>query len=116
MDVEGTPSKRAMSARQQAEVIAGLSDPFARRSLRVAYHIRRHSVIYVVGALGAIAVGLLPTVGDNTASLASGGGTSTGGAYGAAPTPGASGPTGVTAAVPSAGPAGSVPSPPNRRL
>ena len=83
MDAEHSPSKRAMSARQQAEVIASVSDPFARRSLRVAYHIRRYSVIYVIGSLAAIAVGLLPTVGNQgPSSLANGGGTNNGGAYG----------------------------------
>src|SRR3954454_23952820 len=105
---EQTPSRRAMSARHQAEVVASVSDPFARRSLRVAFHIRRYSVIYVVGALAAIAVGLLPTVGGNPASLASGAGASTGGAYGGAPTPTATGGTGAVPTLPGGGPAGSV--------
>ena len=82
MDEERSPSKRALSARQQAEVISSVSDPFARRSLRVAYHIRRYSVIYVVGALAALAVGLLPTVGEGSSSAATDAGSNTGGAYG----------------------------------
>jgi hypothetical protein len=106
MDVEGTPSKRAMSARQQGEVIADVSDPFARRSLRVAYHIRRYSVIYVVGALASIGIGLLPTVGSTPASLASGAGTSNGGAYGAAPTPAATGGVGAAPTSPAGGAVG----------
>ena len=95
-----------MSARQQAEVIASVNDPFARRSLRVAYHIRRYSVIYVVGGLAAIAVGVLPTVGNSSSSLASGAGSNTGGAYGA-PTSGASaGPAapGATGSLPAGAP------------
>ena len=92
MDAERTPSKRALSARQQAEVIDSVSDPFARRSLRVAYHLRRYSVIYVVGALAVIAVGLLPTVGQGSSSAASDAGSNTGGAYGGqASAPGAVG-------------------------
>jgi hypothetical protein len=81
MDEERSPSKRTLSARQQAEVIASVSDPFARRSLRVAYHVRRYSVIYVVGALAIIAVGLLPTVGQGSDNVADAAGSDTGGAY-----------------------------------
>ena len=91
-DTEGTPSRRALSLRQQGEVIASVSDPFARRSLRVAYHLRRYSVIYVLAALGALTLGLLPTIGNDSGSAnLSSGGTSNGGAYGGA-SPGAAAP------------------------
>lgn len=102
MDAERSPSKRALSSRQQAEVIASVSDPFARRSLRVAYHVRRYSVIYVVGALAAIAVGLLPTVGQDSASLASGAGSNTGGAYGSTAAPSSAGPAAPGTSAPGA--------------
>src|SRR4029077_9696554 len=83
------PGKRGFSPGRRGEALPSVSDPFARRSLRVAYHIRRYSVIYVVGALAAIAVGLLPTVGGGkSATLSTGAGASTGGAYGnSAPSP-----------------------------
>ena len=106
MDAERSPGKRALSARQQAEVIASVHDPFARRSLRVAYHLRRYSVIYVVGALAVLALALLPTVGRDSSTLANGAGPSTGGAYGT-PAPGASG--GALPAAPGAAPNGAVP-------
>jgi len=102
MDAENTPSKRALSARQQAEVIDSVSDPFARRSLRAAYHIRRYSVIYIVGALAAIAVSILPTVGEGSSSAASNAGSNTGGAYGGqAPAGGATSAPGVAGVLPS---------------
>lgn len=51
----------ASSAREQHANIDALSDPFARNALRVAYHVRKYSVLYVCGALGAIALALFPT-------------------------------------------------------
>src|SRR3954452_14559527 len=69
------------SLRGHAETIASVDDPFARRSLRVAYHLRRYAAIYVIGVLGVLAVAILPSVGGGT-KLASGGTGS--GAYGGA--------------------------------
>src|SRR4051812_46099915 len=103
MDAEKNPdAKPAMSARRQDEVLAGIDDPFARRSLRVAYHLRRYSVIYVVGALAVLAVAILPTMGDGSDSVASGNGASTGGAYGGQPGASATSAPGV-AGLPGAG-------------
>src|SRR5690349_5231775 len=80
---DGTPTSRwAASRREQAEIIASVKDPFARRSLRAAYHLRRYGVIYVVVTLGALTLGLLPTVGSASNNPASGSGAATGGAYG----------------------------------
>src|SRR5438067_12654649 len=80
---DGTSTSRwAASRREQAETIASVKDPFARRSLRTAYHLRRYGVIYVVVTLGALTLGLLPTVGSASDNLASGSGAATGGAYG----------------------------------
>src|SRR5438552_18024953 len=80
---DGTPTSRwAVSRREQAETIASVKDPFARRSLRTAYHLRRYGVIYVVVTLGALTLGLLPTVGSASNNLAGGSGAATGGAYG----------------------------------
>lgn len=102
MDAANEPSKKAESARQQAELISSINDPFARRSLRIAYHVRRYSVLYVVGLAGLLTLAILPTVGNDKASTLSAGGQSTGGAYGsgangAAGTNGGVGPSGVTA-------------------
>jgi hypothetical protein len=103
MDPDPTPNRRAQSARRQAEVLASIDDDFSRRSLRVAYHLRRYSALYVVGALAALTIGLLPTVGQDTATVTSGGGTTTGGAYGgntgATASPGVTGPAGASGAV-----------------
>ena len=41
----------ARSLRGQAETIASVEDPFGRRSLRVAYHLRRYATIYVIGTV-----------------------------------------------------------------
>src|SRR5437870_13788626 len=80
---DGTSTSRwAAARREQAETIASVRDPFARRSLRTAYHLRRYGVIYVVLTLGAVTLGLLPTVGSASNNLASGSGAATGGAYG----------------------------------
>jgi len=56
----------ASSAREQHQNIDSLSDPFARNALRVAYHVRKYSVLYVCGALGAIALALFPTYTGST--------------------------------------------------
>jgi hypothetical protein len=71
--------RMAKSLRGQAETIASVDDPFARRSLRVAYHLRRYAAIYVIGALGVLAVAILPSVGGSTKLAAGGTGS---GAYG----------------------------------
>jgi hypothetical protein len=46
----------ASSLRGQAETIASVEDPFGRRSLRVAYHLRRYAAIYVIGGIGLLAL------------------------------------------------------------
>jgi len=51
----------ATSSREQRENIAALSDPFARRALFTAYHLRRYVVLYVVALLGVVALALFPT-------------------------------------------------------
>jgi len=73
--------RMATSLRDQAETIASVDDPFARRSLRVAYHLRRYASIYVIGSLALLALGILPTIGGRSSVRAGGAGT---GAYGAA--------------------------------
>src|SRR5207244_3861811 len=64
--------RMAASLREQAETIASVDDPFARRSLRVAYHLRRYAAIYAVGTIGLLALAILPTVGGRS-SVAAGG-------------------------------------------
>jgi len=71
--------RMAKSLRGQAETIASVDDPFARRSLRVAYHLRRYAAIYVIGALGVLALAILPSVGGSTSLASKGSGS---GAYG----------------------------------
>ncbi len=71
--------RMATSLREQAETIESVDDPFARRSLRVAYHLRRYAAIYVIGVLGVLALAILPSVGGRTSLAAGGSGT---GAYG----------------------------------
>ena len=51
----------ATSAREQRENLAALSDPFARRALFVAYHMRRYVVLYVCALFGMVALALFPT-------------------------------------------------------
>ena len=51
----------ATSSRDQRANIDALSDPFARRALFTAYHVRRYAVLYVCGLLGAIALAMFPT-------------------------------------------------------
>lgn len=64
------------SAREQKETIGSLSDPFARNSLRAAYHFRKYALLYVCGILGALALAIFPVVNNSGTSgpgLASGG-------------------------------------------
>jgi len=87
--------RMAASLRRQAETIASVDDPFARRALRVAYHLRRYMAIYVVGTVGLVSLAVLPTVKDNGANVAA---DQTGtGAYGATGTTGDTGATVATA-------------------
>ena len=51
----------ASSIREQRGNIEALSDPFARNSLRVAYHMRRYVVLYVCALAGVVALALFPT-------------------------------------------------------
>jgi hypothetical protein len=74
----GGPSKR-----QRDETLAKVNDPFARNTLRAAYHVRRFLVIYVCGGLVALALALLPTVSSN-GKTAVGAGNTGGSPYGAA--------------------------------
>ncbi|HEY1633869.1 MAG TPA: hypothetical protein VGF64_03860, partial [Acidimicrobiales bacterium] len=50
------------TVRQQDESLGQVTDPFGRSALRLAYHIRRYALLYVCGALGALALSLFPTV------------------------------------------------------
>ncbi|HZU73522.1 MAG TPA: hypothetical protein VE990_12200 [Acidimicrobiales bacterium] len=84
------------SSREQRENLDALSDPFAKNALRVAYHIRKYSLLYVCGLLGAIALAIFPTIG--------GGGGGPGGSLATAGSGGASG--GVGGANGTAGAAG----------
>jgi hypothetical protein len=59
-----------------------VNEPFARNTLRAAYHVRRFLVIYVCGGLVAIALALLPTVANN-GKTAVGAGSTGGSPYGA---------------------------------
>ena len=70
------------SKRERDETLAKVSDPFARNTLRAAYHVRRFLVIYVCGGLIAIALALLPTVVNN-GRTAVGAGSTGGSPYGA---------------------------------
>jgi hypothetical protein len=60
------------SAREQKEQVQALSDPFARSSLRAAYHFRKYALLYVCGLLGALSLAIFPVVngsGSNAPSL-----------------------------------------------
>ena len=89
------------STREQRETIEAVHDPFARNTLRVAYHVRKYILLYVCGALGALALSLFPTLSGG-GGPAAGGAVSAGGGNGAqaaGSTPGAPGagsPTGGT--------------------
>jgi hypothetical protein len=50
------------TVREQDESLGQVTDPFGRSALRLAYHIRRYALLYVCGALGALALSLFPTV------------------------------------------------------
>src|SRR5947207_1097057 len=102
--------RMARSLRDQAETIEGVDDPFARRSLRVAYHLRRYAAIYVIGALGVLALAILPSVGGGktvasggTGSGAYGPGGATGDAANNVASQAAGGPAGAAAASASGG-------------
>jgi len=56
------------SAREQKEQINSLQDPFARNSLRVAYHVRKYALLYVCGILGALALSVFPAVNGSGGS------------------------------------------------
>jgi hypothetical protein len=55
----------ASSLREQRSNVEALTDPFARNSLRVAYHVRRYVVLYVCALLGLVALALFPTYSGN---------------------------------------------------
>ena len=80
---ETRKERRPLSARQEAQTIAAVGDPVGRSALRVAYHARRYSLIYSLGALGVGALLLMPTVAQTTTSPTGAGGPTAGGAYGA---------------------------------
>ncbi|HVA44622.1 MAG TPA: hypothetical protein VNF50_14160 [Acidimicrobiales bacterium] len=56
------------SAREQKEQINSLQDPFARNSLRGAYHVRKYALLYVCGMLGALALAVFPAVNGSGGS------------------------------------------------
>src|SRR5207302_7149646 len=88
---EARTTRRALSARQEAETIAAIQDPWGRVALRSAFHLRRYSVVYGLTVLAAIALLLMPTVAQTGQSdLAGAAGQSNGGAYGG-PSSGAGG-------------------------
>ena len=101
-----TRGRRPASAREEADSIAAVNDPIGRSALRVAYHARRYSVVYILGFAALIALLLMPSVAPAAGSdLAAAGGLSTGGAYGASQpqdsTPGgAAGPSAAPGATP----------------
>src|SRR5690349_9367069 len=102
------PARSSLSARREAESISAVHDPVGRAAMRAAFHVRRYSVVYVLGVLAVAALLLMPTVAPSGSSdLASAGGASNGGAYagqqsGAGPS-GAPAPSGGPAAGPSGG-------------
>ena len=55
------------SAHHVNEQIASLGDPFARSSLKVAYHLRRYAVLYVCGLVGSLSLAILPVVNGGSA-------------------------------------------------
>ncbi|HZT64989.1 MAG TPA: hypothetical protein VFA11_04300 [Acidimicrobiales bacterium] len=84
------------SSREQRETLEQVHDPFARNTLRAAYHVRRYLLLYVCGALGALALAIFPTVtggGGPGGSVAAGGagGSYNGGAGGGSQAAGAAG-------------------------
>ncbi|HEX5265423.1 MAG TPA: hypothetical protein VFW24_01500 [Acidimicrobiales bacterium] len=86
------------SSREQREAIEAVKDPFARNTLRVAYHVRKYILLYVCGALGALALSLFPTLSggggpSGSGTLASGAGTPSGQAANGAVGAGATGNT-----------------------
>ncbi|TMM18257.1 MAG: hypothetical protein E6G01_03815 [Actinobacteria bacterium] len=98
--------------RDQEEALARVTDPFAQSALRLAYHVRRYALLYVCGALGALALGLFPTVsgGELGGHLAAGGASNQYGNAGQFQAGTSAGAGGLTAAGPgaaSAGPAAS---------
>jgi hypothetical protein len=65
------------SSREQRETLEAVRDPFARNTLRAAYHVRKYILLYVCGALGALALSLFPTLSggggpSGTGTVASG--------------------------------------------
>jgi hypothetical protein len=80
---EARTTRRGHSARQEAEAIAAIHDPWGRVALRSAFHLRRYSVVYSLTVLAAVALLLMPTVAQTGPSdLAGAAGQSNGGAYG----------------------------------
>jgi len=57
------------SAREQKDQIQALSDPFARNSLRAAYHFRKYALLYVCGLLGALSLAIFPVVNGGGSSV-----------------------------------------------
>ena len=94
------------SSGHQREQIGSLTDPFAQRSLRAAYHVRRYALLYVSGLIGVVVLGVFPLVnGTAPASLHVGGATGTGGT-GSATAAGPSSTGGPATAAPGAATAG----------
>src|SRR4051812_42544006 len=99
----------ATSSRDQRANIDALSDPFARRALFTAYHVRRYAVLYVCGLLGVVALAMFPTYaggGNSGGSQAAANGQGiyggTGSGSGGATTATGAAPGGAAAAAPGA--------------
>ncbi len=91
------------SSREQRANIDALSDPFARTSLRAAYHLRKYSFLYVVAVLGLVALSLFPTYGGGSGTGGSKEAAAGAGIYGStssAPQAAGAAPGGQQAAVP----------------
>jgi len=93
------------SLREQQDNISAVHDPFAKNTLRAAYHVRRYALLYVCGLLGAMALAIFPTVagsghsgaGQLNAGLGGTSGSAGGGSGSAVGTADASGAAGSTA-------------------
>lgn len=88
----------APSGRGQDQVSA-LGDPFARNSLRAAYHIRRYALLYVSAAIGVLALAIFPFVnggGGGTARTVAAGSENAGAAVAGSSTSGGQGTQSVT--------------------
>lgn len=90
------------SKRHMQEALASVDDPFSRRVLRAAYHVRQFGLVYTFALLAVIGLILLPTtLGSGSTQVSAG---STGGSpYGATGAAKASGPSGSSVSTGSAG-------------